>query len=444
MRKTKQVKLRDAFDEHGNHTLRLVEYLRFLRHVEEEPEVVRRSGLSSKPEIAFKEKLRNHIDYDSGGNTTEENYFYSTVISDLKLRKHSPSDLRSKSRAELKSLLRESHKVGRRLIQARNAIYIEEKARLTRIVAVHKAILCILHLENQTSEKVVWCLLDAALASMPDTQSKENLVTEIESIMNKDVLVKKNGNIKNSQGQWKVPLGTGHQLQEVSFSNRYARRVVKNLNLLLPVCTGNMAAETQVKWKKSIELYKLSMEQVRSRNHFNEPRLLSFQKTVDDFADLWLDLNGKHALSNYMHDLFSGHVFYFLKRYGNLYRYSQQGWEHIMGILKRTYHHSTAKGGGKGGSSKLKPLVFALLRQQFWMFGHGDDFFKNHVYPREGEYIELDVLQKKTYRQPEKLTDSEIKILARAIIDMGTDDDMFEESPLEDTDFQSYGLVGAP
>ena len=62
MRKTKQVKLRDAFDEHGNRTLRLVEYLRFLRHVEEEPEVVRRSGLSSKPEIAFKEKLRNHID----------------------------------------------------------------------------------------------------------------------------------------------------------------------------------------------------------------------------------------------------------------------------------------------------------------------------------------------------------------------------------------------
>ena len=80
-----------------------------------------------------------------------------------------------------------------------------------------------------------------------------------------------------------------------------------------------------------------------------------------------------------MHDLFAGNVFYFLGKYGSFYRFSQQGWEHVMGLIKRTFHHSNQKGGGRGNKSKLKPLVYTVLRKLLWDYGDGDEFFTNNV-----------------------------------------------------------------
>ena len=82
-------------------------------------------------------------------------------------------------------------------------------------------------------------------------------------------------------------------------------------------------------------------------------------------------------MTNYFHLLHAGHYSYFLLRYGNMYRYSQQGWENLNGRLKRIFHHNTQKGGGRGGSSKFLPVVYTLAREMLWRFGYLDGLFKH-------------------------------------------------------------------
>ena len=59
------------------------------------------------------------------------------------------------------------------------------------------------------------------------------------------------------------------------------------------------------------------------------------------------------------------------------YRYSQQGWENLNGVMKRRYFQSTQRGGGvKNGSSKLLPIVYSLQRALLWRIGYLDGLFK--------------------------------------------------------------------
>jgi hypothetical protein len=40
--------------------------------------------------------------------------------------------------------------------------------------------------------------------------------------------------------------------------------------------------------------------------------------------------------------------------------------------LKWSFHHISQKGGGRGGSSKLLPVMYHLTRQLMWRVGHLD------------------------------------------------------------------------
>ena len=75
-------------------------------------------------------------------------------------------------------------------------------------------------------------------------------------------------------------------------------------------------------------------------------------------------------MTNFFHILRSGHFSYFLRKYGNLYLLSQQGWENVNGTYKRTFHSNTQKGGGIGGSSKLAPVMYTLARAMLWRYGY--------------------------------------------------------------------------
>jgi hypothetical protein len=103
---------------------------------------------------------------------------------------------------------------------------------------------------------------------------------------------------------------------------------------------------------------------------------------VDSFCGIYKKLCGKEGMTNYFHLLYAGHYAEFLLKYKNLYRYSQQGWENVNSLLKRTFHRNTARGGGttngNRGSSKLMPVMFKLLRAMMWRCGHLDGLF-NHL-----------------------------------------------------------------
>eukprot|EP00978_Attheya_sp_CCMP212_P036112 scaffold161713_cov41-Attheya_sp.AAC.1 len=66
------------------------------------------------------------------------------------------------------------------------------------------------------------------------------------------------------------------------------------------------------------------MEWIRKRENFSDDEIVSFQDTADEFIELWIGLNGTQGMTNYLHDLAAGHFSYYLRKYRNLYRYSQQ------------------------------------------------------------------------------------------------------------------------
>jgi hypothetical protein len=71
------------------------------------------------------------------------------------------------------------------------------------------------------------------------------------------------------------------------------------------------------------------------------------------FMDQWIKMCGTKQMTNYVHIIDSGHLTYFAKRYGNLYRYFQQGWEALNQLLKHYYFNNTNHSGSyrNGGTS---------------------------------------------------------------------------------------------
>ena len=103
----------------------------------------------------------------------------------------------------------------------------------------------------------------------------------------------------------------------------------------------------------------------------------AFQKKADEFFLEWINLIGYDGITNYIHLLGAGHIRYFLKKWRNLHRFSNQGLEAYNALVANYWHHRTQKGGGKGGDrSKILAIAQWLLRVMMWRTGEGDHYFK--------------------------------------------------------------------
>ena len=130
-----------------------------------------------------------------------------------------------------------------------------------------------------------------------------------------------------------------------------------------------------------------------------------------------------------MHMLDVGHVCDSLLIEGNLYRFSQQGWEAINKKFRKIFFNQTAMGGGRGGSnSKLLPVFYFFLREMYWKFGWADNFFTKYVYPRaEGaEYTKLNI--RDCYDRPTKLNNHQIELIAKALVAYDPSVEGFDDS----------------
>ena len=108
--------------------------------------------------------------------------------------------------------------------------------------------------------------------------------------------------------------------------------------------------------------------------------MCQFQHDADAFCSSYFAVTGRDGMTNYFHALRAGHFAFFLRKYKNLYRLSQQGWENVNSRLKSSYHHNTQKGGGVGGSSKLLPVLYTMGRELLWRFGFLDGLFEHLGY----------------------------------------------------------------
>jgi hypothetical protein len=131
---------------------------------------------------------------------------------------------------------------------------------------------------------------------------------------------------------------------------------------------------------------------IERKEDFGERDILLLHKYTSTFMDQWVGLcHGKH-MTNYIHVLGSGHLTYFAKHYGNLYRFSQQGWESLNKLIKHYYYNNTNHGGSYGNGGKDEngsytkgsisgqhcyPLMRFCQRFMMWKLGHGDAYFQD-------------------------------------------------------------------
>jgi hypothetical protein len=58
----------------------------------------------------------------------------------------------------------------------------------------------------------------------------------------------------------------------------------------------------------------------------------------------------------------------------------------VKSVFKRTFHNNTQKGGGKGGSSKLKPVFYRLSTSMLWRYQILDGFFEHIGFQDKPEF----------------------------------------------------------
>ena len=91
--------------------------------------------------------------------------------------------------------------------------------------------------------------------------------------------------------------------------------------------------------------------------------------------------------------------------------------------FKRLFHHNTPKGGGKGGSSKLGPVMYIMARAILWRYGHMDGLFEHlgHTNDIDVKYGDVKIIPKIV----QGVTDVETKSFAETILRFGTFVDSF-------------------
>ena len=115
---------------------------------------------------------------------------------------------------------------------------------------------------------------------------------------------------------------------------------------------------------------------INRRTHFTDANIREFQQLADEYGAKWREVAGRDGQTNYEHFIWSGHLCYFLYKYGNLYMFSQQGFEAMMSRVKCIYHKCTSRGNGSKIRSHILQICHFLIRNMLWISGHGEAYFR--------------------------------------------------------------------
>jgi hypothetical protein len=252
------------------------------------------------------------------------------------------------------------------------------------------AIPCILHMENRCNLKAMTMMFIDGLSNaqgslLPETvaiqsmASRENIfVGSVEEVMNSSIL----GDEFN-RTFWRCPVekgdtSTAKKVGIVSLSNGRSRKVLESIDDLIDLCIVN--PDKNKKWKTAWAHYREAFVILRkSGEDYTKEEIETFQDKIDIFFQLWVELHQHEGLTNYIHMLGSGHVKRYMQEWGNLNKYSQQGWESLNALIKSFFFRRTNRGGSnRGDRSKLVPIGKLLQRRLMWLCNLTDDMFQNY------------------------------------------------------------------
>ena len=272
----------------------------------------------------------------------------------------------------------------------RLALERSEAVAAIALILVEQAMPCLLHCENRVNEKIFHTLVNNGIMRYGDTSGDKRTayVAALTNVMKTSVL-----GTYEFPAQWRLRLGKCKKLiEKENLTNTEARKYITGIHdIIATVFSPEMDQEDnkltrdaneakKLAWTNLADLYHDLMDMARMEEVFTDVEIDEFHDLCGLFMDAWVQLNGYEHVTNYIHYIGSGHLVYYLRKFGNLYRYSNQGWEALNQKIKRYYMNNTNHGGNVGGKRKIKlghvePLWLFFARNTLWKTGHGDQFF---------------------------------------------------------------------
>jgi hypothetical protein len=299
-------------------------------------------------------------------NTSERRMFSEQFLNhDLGLLQLSRLGGLEDRRARVMAILRTYHEA------AACAATVAAGDYTSALISIRQGIPCILHLENCCGKKFLKMVLLEGYDALPTDSAKNKFLKEFETLVNTRVL----GTLTRP-ANWRIATGKDKDnrqcIKDQTLPNTHVQKFMLAFDIIATFCISSDEVR-RAKWNEAIQRWNLTIASARRREDFDEGAVEDFQTLADDWFDKWIKLVGRDGLSNYVHIVASGHLSFYLKEWGNLYKYSQQGWESFNSLIKSVYFRRTQRGGNGGKrdelNSRVAPIARWLQRKLFFLSG---------------------------------------------------------------------------
>ena len=343
-------------------------------HVEEDPGVQSSTQVLTSITAANRFQDPRHIDFKCPTQACEIRTAYSSML-DTELISRRLFRYCSSSVEVKQKYLRLSIRNGQYIQDIRRAINRWcDVGTNNKLMDVDDAVLCILHLELRCTENKLSNLWNAGFRDRKTPASVKEYETDIEEIVNEGKL-----GLVTHQNQWSFPTNRGKDgvASDFSLKGEFGRTILSRSDKIVDVALRFHTEEERIEWKSVLKKYGEIIDFLGQRTHFDDDKIEIFQRLVDEYAEDWREIAGRDGQTNYEHFMYTSHVSHYLRLYGNLYRYSQQGFEAMMSRVKCIYHKCTSRGGhGAKDRSHILQICHFLIRNMLWNSGHGEAYFQ--------------------------------------------------------------------
>ena len=147
--------------------------------------------------------------------------------------------------------------------------------------------------------------------------------------------------------------------------------------------------ETQLRkdWMDFLHEYVHMNELLHSTKDYSSSDMDRLEKHIDACFNLLVSRIGgaERGVTNYFHYLGSGHLMWLVRRYGNLWRFCNEGVESLNSVVSKRYNQFNNKGGNKQahqGGPRKKCLPFECIgrwlgRLSCWHTGLAVQYFQD-------------------------------------------------------------------
>jgi hypothetical protein len=326
---------------------------------------------------------------------TDRNAYLMSLAHDLALRHMDTTGTIDEMQKRLKEVFRMEYV----LRQTEADVAHGTVSRASALYLIINAIPCILHLENRVGLKIFTRLLRIGLdntkkgvvgtATDTENQRIKSFIKRIEDICNSTIW-----GSDESPVRWILPYDTqDKKITTISLDNVKTRKIIDSVELLVEVCIEE--GPKRELWISTITQYREGLSILRKRADLSDQEIFDFQWKIDQFGQGWMKINmGVEGVTNYIHDLYAGHISDYLIHWRNLYSHSQQGWEAMNFVIKKFWFRCTNRGGGKS-KNRLEPLARWILRRFVWMMGFEYEYIFDVV--KNGLDVNLDDMEENMY-----------------------------------------------